>query len=148
MRTAPVVLPGPADVQRKAALVEEASELEGCWEEEVVVAVEGGFGGGGFGEEALAGGQRGLPEVDNCCVGLGSVVVEIVENFGEEMVVGDAVVPVAGEDMLLVAGVARDRLLVVVVVVVRRRLATVVGDQPPPVDVDERQIAREEPHQS
>ena len=90
--------------------------------------------------------------MDSCfvvVVGLGRVVVEMVENFGEDIVVVDVV----GEILLVVAvlgmrlaGVAREPLPLVVVVV--GRFVVVVEEQRLPLDVDDQRFAREEPHQS
>ena len=90
--------------------------------------------------------------MDSCfvvVVGLGRVVVEMVENFGEDIVVVDVV----GEILLVVAvlgmrlaGVAREPLPLVVVVV--GRFVVVVEEQWLPLDVDDQRFAREEPHQS
>ena len=90
--------------------------------------------------------------MDSCfvvVVGLGRVVVGMVENFGEDIVVVDVV----GEILLVVAvlgmrlaGVAREPLPLVVVVV--GRFVVVVEEQRLPLDVDDQRFAREEPHQS
>ena len=89
--------------------------------------------------------------MDSCfvvVVGLGRVVVGMVENFGEDIVVVDVVVeilPVVAVLGMRLAGVAREPLPLVVVV---GRFVVVVEEQRLPLDVDDQRFAREEPHQS